>query len=349
MRELSFQIDEAMARRVAEGLLGQRALSVEALALGSTRHDYALRFSLGSFVLSMGPLERASEYAGALALRELLASRGVPVYPFVAVDLIAELSPFAAALEPRAEGEELWAAYGGLSVEQKMELGRSMADIHARVRRCGLKASGCGVASWGREGELRASWAEWLSERAEAAIRLWRGARGSDHPLAEALIQALEWCQSDLLAVEALPCLRSADERHVLVADGAIKAIMEVDDLAFGDDLSVVALTETALAGKGLDRIYTRAWLERRGMDLSSWRRFELCRAVWALTFLAENAAPGGEGQKRELNERALEEELVSALSLFHGDDELKNAPAYSRRAEREAGASGAEAESSAR
>jgi aminoglycoside phosphotransferase (APT) family kinase protein len=65
-----------------------------------------------------------------------------------------------------------------------------------------------------------------------------------------------------LKAIPATPFLWDASERNVLVHNGKITGIVDVDELCFGDPSFVIALTSTALELEEQDTVYTRSTLD---------------------------------------------------------------------------------------
>lgn len=81
-----------------------------------------------------------------------------------------------------------------------------------------------------------------------------------------------------------------ASERNVIVFNGKITGIVDVDDMCFGDPLLVLALTHAALALEGLDTLYTDYWEQALHLDKKAHRRLKFYRLFYAVVFMRKHA-----------------------------------------------------------
>ena len=76
--------------------------------------------------------------------------------------------------------------------------------------------------------------------------------------------------------------------KNVIINNGVLSGIVDVDSLAFGDSLLTVALTKVSLLSSGYDTEYTDYWTERLDLDTKQKKALDLYSAIFCLDFLSE-------------------------------------------------------------
>jgi len=88
--------------------------------------------------------------------------------------------------------------------------------------------------------------------------------------------------------VRPVPFLDDATTKNVLVHDGRLSGIVDVDEICFGDPLFTIGQTRASLLNSGLDSEYTNYWCD--ALDLTSEQRsvVALYTAMSCVIFLSE-------------------------------------------------------------
>jgi hypothetical protein len=76
--------------------------------------------------------------------------------------------------------------------------------------------------------------------------------------------------------------------KNVLISDGRLRGIVDVDYVCFGDPLFTVALTRMALLSMGADLEYTDAWCAALALDAHERAALTLYTCVFCVDFLSE-------------------------------------------------------------
>ena len=97
------------------------------------------------------------------------------------------------------------------------------------------------------------------------------------------LIQSVSGFSAYFAEVRRVPFLDDTCTKNVLVHDGALTGIVDVDWVCFGDGLLTVALTRASLLGSNRDEAYTDHWCKL--LDLTP-RQQAVVRLYTALFFL---------------------------------------------------------------
>lgn len=99
-------------------------------------------------------------------------------------------------------------------------------------------------------------------------------------------------------SILARPFLWDASERNVIVYQGKISGIVDVDDMCFGDPLFVIGLTSAALEIDGHDTVYSNYWAEALHLNNSSQFRLEFYRLFFTIVFMRKQSMMTTNNQK---------------------------------------------------
>ena len=90
--------------------------------------------------------------------------------------------------------------------------------------------------------------------------------------------------QAYFSAVRPTAFLGDITTKNVLVHEGKLSGIVDVDEICYGDPLFVVGLTHMALLAMGADTDYTTGWRRCGQLQNSAGLfSFTLCCFVWIL------------------------------------------------------------------
>lgn len=112
----------------------------------------------------------------------------------------------------------------------------------------------------------------------------------------------------------ATPFLWDASERNVIVYNGKISGIVDVDEVCFGDPLFVLGLTYVALENDGHDTLYTDYWADALNMDKKAKLRLAFYRLFYIIVFMRKHSMVSANNQKITFNENRLQNMLQQAL-----------------------------------
>ena len=88
--------------------------------------------------------------------------------------------------------------------------------------------------------------------------------------------------------IESTPFLDDTTTKNVLVAEGRLSGIVDVDELCYGDPLLTLGLTRMSLQHAGHDLTYVDAWAEALEATAEARERIRFYAAVFGVGFLAE-------------------------------------------------------------
>ena len=218
----------------------------------------------------------------------------------------------------RAPGGDLCNVYKDLSAFTKQKLAQQMVNIHRKTEALPL-GSQYGFATSYEQGDKYKSWYEFLLARIDLCQQSLES-KPTAFPLdtMPKILAIANNLQADLLAVAAKPFMWDTSERNVIVDHDKITAIIDVDNMCFGDPLFVLGLTYVALELLSFDTIYPDIWATLLNLDHNAKLRLQFYRlfyTVWNMRSYANEVSD--KGMPDNMNADILNKMFRSVLSDF--------------------------------
>ncbi len=323
-RCMSRRPDDPTTRDAAEAIeavLGEAARSVIRFPAGTSHFVFDVETASGRrLVARLSRREEIEAARGAVTWSNVLRPRGVPLPELLHADLTMTRHPFPLLLLERLAGDDLGAAYGRLTRSELRSLAERLATIQDIVIRMpagkgfGYAASPDGPFphdTW--RGVIAGSFA-----RSRARIRAAGIVDESGIGPAEAATARCRY----LDCVGATPFLHDITTKNVIVDEGRMTGIVDVDDLCFGDPLLLIALIRMALWAHGHDLAYVDMWLDIVRPDAEQRAALDLYTLQCCLDFMGElgqrfNRAPAAVDPAYLARLRHIHAELVDRVAAW--------------------------------
>ncbi len=284
--------DEKSAAHVVSHLTGETVISVSRLVTGNQNYVYAVDTEQSAYVIRMTNKFR-DKFVSALHWQEQLIPLGVPLAKFIAQDLDGQYSPFPALLMKRLPGADIGRAYPSLTAEQKKSIARQMVDIHAK-----LSVLPDGPKYGYTPNPPHETWVDFLAKDLNVASDRISKAQIFDRNIIKIAFSFLDSLKEDLLKIRPRPFMPDTTVKNVIIHDGALVGIVDVDDICYGDSLFTLSLTYAGSEIDGHDTDYADAWAEFLDLDIHAQRRLEFYRLLHTIWFMGEQAIISANGQK---------------------------------------------------
>jgi len=223
---------------------------------------------------------------GGLYWNEKLRPLGVPLPKVLAHDLRGE-RPFV--ILERLAGVDLNDCYTKLSAEQKQSLACQIVEIQRHVSTL-PEAKGYGFA-FSYEDKTLSQTSNWL----QVLIKHLDRSRGwinqtklCDENHVDRVQAALEGHHNYFDNVPPSPFLGDITTKNVIMEEGRLSGIVDVDDLAFGDSLLTLGLTEMSLLSSGWSTDYIGYWKESLAIGSDQEEALRLYTAMFCVCFMGE-------------------------------------------------------------
>ena len=257
---------------------------------------------------------QGEHFAAAIRWQRLLAPRGVPLPTLLAHNADPPVGGYPYMIITRLPGSDLGAVYPELSVDQKRGSAGRIAAIQRSVG--GLPPGpGFGFASGYDDPALYPTWTALL--RADLARTRARLAAADlvDPALADRIAARLPNHEPYLAQVPPTPFLDDTTTKNVLIHEGQLTGIVDVDCVCFGDPLFAVALTRMALLSRNFATDYIDYWCA--DLDLRPARRaaLDLYTALFCVGFLSEYGQRFNNDEAQPADERQIARLLRSCAT----------------------------------
>jgi aminoglycoside phosphotransferase (APT) family kinase protein len=249
------------ARDIVAAIMGESPQSIVRFPLGSSHFVFDVEAASGRrAVLRLSRQEDLEAARGAAYWSGVLRPLGVPLPELLHADLSLERYPFPVMLLERLPGADLGNVYGHLSRRALRTLAERLAAIQDVVTRL-PRGTGYGYAA-SRDGPFRhQTWRSVVAAHLARSRSRIRAARVVDESVIDVVEAAAERL-GYLDRVPAVPFLHDITTKNVIVHEGRLSGIVDVDDLCFGDPLLLIALIRMALLAHGRDQVYVEIWID---------------------------------------------------------------------------------------
>jgi hypothetical protein len=273
-----------VAARVAGRWWGAPPTSLRRFETGSGHWVYDVAGADGQHVVvKLGTGSQRENFTGAVHWSRTLRPLGVPLPALLDS---GELDGFRYLVLERLLGVDLGAAYPSLSSAQKDALAREISRIQRLVMSM-PEGDGYGyVTSPGSP--TRASWRAVLEDSFERSRARIEQARLFDAGVVQKVRAFAQRFETYFAAVRARPFLDDTTTKNVLVHEGALSGIVDVDWICYGDPLLTIGLTRTALLSAGRDAEYVEYWCRHADVTAEQRRVLRFYTALYCLDFLSE-------------------------------------------------------------
>lgn len=280
--------NEIIASSVVHSMTGEKSQSIMRIETGDQNFVYAVKTDAAEYVIRMTTVSYKSKFLSAIKWQKLFLPIGVPVAEFIQSDLDGKYSPYPALLMPRLPGDDLINVYPNLSDTEKKNLANEMVKIQALCSKLPENA-GFGVADSYDYTPEDKTWFSFILNRLHLYKKIITKNGVFNHDLVTPVIQLSKKLEDNFSIIRPTPFLWDASERNVLVRDGKITGIVDIDDICFGDPLLVIALTSTCFELEGYDTHYTDYWADALHLDKAAQDRLNFYKLFYAVAFMRKH------------------------------------------------------------
>lgn len=252
-----------LAARLAARLTDAPIAGVRRFPTGLTHWVYEVTPAHGApLVIRIAAPGMKPRMVGAVAWNRLLRPLGVPLPALLGEG--AEGPHGWMALE-RLPGADLGAVIAELPAPRQAALAAELTRIQNRLAAALGPGSGYGYVTAPGRNCPHASWPDMLAAQlARGRRRLAQSGLDPDG-LVDRAATRLESARPLLAAQPPTPFLHDITTRNVIIHEGALSGIVDVDEICYGDPMLPVALTRMSLLLAGEDTSYADMWEAARG------------------------------------------------------------------------------------
>lgn len=289
--------DEEIASSVIYSMTGHQVLSITRMKTGDQNFVYAVKTDSAEYVIRMTTASHKNKFLAAVKWQKMLLPLRVPVAEFIQSDLDGKYSPYPALLMPRLPGDDLINVYPNLSDIDKKNLANEMVRIQTLCSSL-PESVGFGITDSYDHTPEDKTWFSFLLNRLNLYNEIIAKNSVFNQELITPVIQLADKMEGNFNVIRPTPFLWDASERNVLVHEGKITGIVDIDDICFGDPLLVIALTSTCLELEGYDTRYTDYWADPLLLDKSAQDRLNFYRLFYSVAFMRKHGIQTANNKK---------------------------------------------------
>lgn len=310
--------DIEAAKIVAAKLLKTNILEAKRLTTGGKNFVFWLSTNNDEFVIRMTAEKYKKTYESAIYWQNKLLPLGVPLAKFIAQDLDGQFSPFPAMLMQRIPGNDICNLYNDLSTTAKQNLAQQLVKIHAKTTALPIGSS-FGFANSYEEPTNYKSWYDFLLARLALCGESLKKTTAFASDTVNKVLEIAANMRTNFSDVLPQPFMWDTSERNVIINNDQIAAIVDVDDMCFGDPLFVLGLTYVALELLGFDTIYCDTWAKLLELDQKAQLRLDFYRLFYTTWFMRHHAdVVSDNGTAYNLNADILKKLFLDAIDRIN-------------------------------
>ena len=273
---------------ISEKALDEKIVKIVRFPTGSQHYVYDVLTASGKqLVVRIGTEESRGHIAGAVFWHEILEKKGLPLPKFLFSETKKKLFEFPVIIMERLRGKDLGAVYNDLSQAQKIKLAIEVSNIQKVVGNL-PQASGFGYARSYDDKTLKSSWLELVEDQLLRTQKrtVETGVFSLDYynKISELMADNKKY----LLNIKPIAFLDDTTTKNVIVHEGNLSGIVDIDFVCFGDPLYVVSLTKMALLSSECDLDYVNYWREDLKLTDEQERMLTLYTIAHCVGFMSE-------------------------------------------------------------
>lgn len=299
-------------KSTVQKLTQEDVLECNRITLGNQNFVYQVITKSNRYVIRVSDKELFDFFKSGQFLQTSLIPLGIPIVPFIFCQIKGN---FSIALMREAKGHDLIHVYSKMSRDNKESVAKTLFSYQEIMKTLPL-GHGYGYATHLSNNTLHCSWKDFLTHEISRFISRVEKTKHIDAGIFLPALKILDLL--DFSNVKPQAFLRDISERNVLIDKGAVSAIVDVDDIGFGDNLMVIALTEVALMEKGLDNYYPQYWKTLNKLDIKAEERYDFYLIFYILNFIKSHGATTFNNQKMNVNLSILIPQLELLYKKFY-------------------------------
>ncbi|MCH5259650.1 MAG: phosphotransferase [Lachnospiraceae bacterium] len=265
-------MDEKMISRICMQCFSQNPESVERCAVGQGNYVYIVECAGVKYVVRCSMEQNA--YPDTIYWLEKLASIDIPIPKVIAK---GKFDGYEYMILSYFEGEDIGLVYEQLTDDDKKEIAKEIAAIQDKVAALTLEKL---EPDW----SWRATVEEMLERSRERIVK-----NGYfDAEKVDRLWELMEPLEDYFASIKPVAYLDDVSTKNLLIHNGRISGIVDIDWMGIGDKLTYVALTNMALLNMECDTDYVKYILDEMQLNDVEKKAFLFYTLVFCVDFMGE-------------------------------------------------------------
>lgn len=246
-----------IAIRILNAELGIIPIEITRFTNGYCHSVYYVKTEKDEFVLRVTSKENNEYYLGSIKWLSELNKLGIPVPKIFSHGQYKEVSYALISFMP---GKDLGEVYHTLTDLKKRDIVKELSVIQSKVATLpAMELYGYPQSS---NNNSFATWSKYLESLITRSHKRIKQNGIFNVDVCDTAITVMHTLEEYFSSVKPTPFLDDITTKNVLIHEGKLSGIVDVDEVCYGDPLNVVGLTNMALLGMEADTNYIDYWLD---------------------------------------------------------------------------------------
>ena len=246
-------------------------VQIERCNVGIANYVFIITAAAGKYILRCSKNEDA--YQDTVFLIGKLSACGIPI-PVVLWE--GKYEDYSCLILSYIDGDDIGNIYCNLNDSEKKQIAREVVEIQRRVSGIDIQAD----SGW--------TWNSCVDELLNRAEERIKKNRCFDINKVKIVKELQPEIQGYLDHVQPIPYLDDISTKNLLIYEGKLSGIIDIDWIGLGDVLTFIALTRVALLNMNFDTKYIDYLLEELHPDAAEYRAFVFYCLIYCVDFMGE-------------------------------------------------------------
>lgn len=276
---------EQDATHIVEEITGEKVQTIKRFSTGKAHYVYDVTTDKRPIVARIAREDSIYFFKGAVYWYPKLQERTVPLPNLIYSELNPTKHGFAVMIMDRVPGKDLGDIYETLSKEEKKELADQIVSFQLKVHGMPL-GPGFGYAHSYDDQKLHKNYIDVIYAHLERSKSRIKDEEIVGYDLIEQVRRIIEKYRSYFTAVEPMGFLDDTTTKNVLIDNGRLTGVVDVDFVCFGDIVQLLGLINMALLEKKCDTDYVDYLSERLSLTEEQKTILNVNTLLYAIDFL---------------------------------------------------------------
>lgn len=276
------QPDQGCAQAICLDVFGMQPDQIERFQGGCVNYVYLVHVGGHKYIIRISNDDNSNDEPGYWI--KVMKNLDLPI-PRIKAE--GHHGPFSYMVLDYKRGQELFLVYKDLSPQEKEHLAYEIVDIQKKVSTLKSNPLFGSLTCYGHA-RGHETWQGVLLENLRRSRQRIQEKALFDLKKVDAVEDLLQNYSSYLCQVKPQAFLDDLTTKNVLVDQGCLSGIIDLDEVCFGDPLYFVALTHMALIFSGEDTLYIEYLMTALGADEVAWEMLHVYSIIFCLDFMSE-------------------------------------------------------------
>jgi len=194
-------------------------------------------------------------------------------------------------------GKDLGEVYHTLSDSQKHGIVKELSMIQAKI------SSLPSIELYGYDNHSFKTWTEYIESSIQRSRKRITQNKIFDADVCDRVSEVMSTLEDYFADIVPVAFLDDITTKNVLIHDGKLAGIVDVDEICYGDPLLVIGLTHMALLAMGADTIYIDYWLDEVRANAVQRKTITFYTLLFCIDFMGEQGMRFDNGNVVSVNQ----------------------------------------------